>query len=40
MEVVMSKVRRVLISLGIAAGFIAATAGPAAAGINHCPPTR
>ncbi len=36
----LSTLRRFLISAGVAAGLIAATAGPAAAGINHCLPTR
>ncbi len=36
----MSTLRRILTSAAVAAGFIAATAGPAAAGFNHCQPLR
>lgn len=37
----MSKLRRILISAAVAAGLVAATAGPAAASaMNHCPPSR
>ena len=32
-------VKRILITLGITAGVVTATAGPAAAAMNHCEPT-
>ncbi len=36
----MTRLRRLAITLAASAGLIAVTAGPAAAAINHCPPTR
>jgi len=36
----MTRLRRLAITLAASAGLIAVTAAPAAAAINHCPPTR
>lgn len=34
----MTTIRRLALSLGVALGLTAVTAGPAAAAMNHCPP--
>jgi hypothetical protein len=39
----MNALRRAVTAVAVAAGLVAVTAGPAAAGVilgNHCPPTR